>query len=95
MKKLNIIIPIYNVENYLKDCLDSIQRQSYKNFRAILINDGSTDKSKEIAESYLKDERFVLINQENMGVAYARNAGLEMIKSIMFIKILGGGGATI
>lgn len=94
MKKLNIIIPIYNVENYLKDCLDSIQRQSYKNFRAILINDGSTDKSKEIAESYLKDERFVLINQENMGVAYARNAGLEMIKSIMFNQNIGGGGSN-
>ena len=63
MEKIAIIVPIYNVENYLRQCLDSIQKQTYTNFICIMINDGSTDSSKDIAETYLVDDRFVLINQ--------------------------------
>lgn len=59
---ISIIVPIYNVENYLRQCLDSIQNQTYKNFECIMVNDGSTDSSQQIAEEYLTDSRFRLIN---------------------------------
>ncbi len=55
---ISIIVPIYNVEEYLRECLDSIQKQTYTNFECIMINDGSTDNSKQIAEEYLVDSRF-------------------------------------
>lgn len=74
----SIIIPIYNVEKYLEECLQSVIYQTYTNFEVILINDGSTDKSKEICEKIiLKDSRFKLINIENKGVSNARNLGIE------------------
>ena len=79
MEKIAIIVPIYNVENYLRQCLDSIQKQTYTNFICIMINDGSTDSSKDIAETYLVDDRFVLINQENKGLSGARNRGIEFL----------------
>ncbi|RDU62469.1 glycosyltransferase family 2 protein [Helicobacter sp. MIT 14-3879] len=89
---LYIIVPIYNVEKYLKECLDSIQNQTYKNFSAILINDGSTDSSKSIAEEYTKkDNRFYLINQENSGIGYARNKGIEYVLNNMNVEQSGGG----
>ena len=77
MEKIVLIVPIYNVENYLRQCLDSIKKQTYKNFICIMINDGSTDTSKIIAEEYLLDSRFILINQENKGLSGARNTGIE------------------
>lgn len=77
MEKIVLIVPIYNVENYLRQCLDSIKKQTYKNFICIMINDGSTDTSKIIAEEYLSDSRFILINQENKGLSGARNTGIE------------------
>ena len=61
---------------YLADCLDSVKAQSYKEFEVLCINDGSTDKSLQIIQSYLKDERFKLLNQSNKGVSAARNAGI-------------------
>ncbi|MPV62904.1 glycosyltransferase family 2 protein, partial [Campylobacter hepaticus] len=65
---ISIIIPIYNVESYLKECLDSVVNQSYANLDIILIDDGSTDKSLDIALQYLrKDERIFLISKENGG----------------------------
>lgn len=79
VEKITLIVPIYNVENYLKQCLDSIQNQSYTNFICIMVNDGSTDNSKEIAEKYLSDERFILINQKNKGLSGARNKGLDYL----------------
>ncbi|MWV61904.1 glycosyltransferase [Helicobacter saguini] len=82
MKPLSIIIPIYNVEKYLRECLDSIQKQSYSNFQAIMINDGSSDRSRAIASEYAaRDKRFLLINQSNKGLGEARNAGLNFIFS--------------
>ena len=77
---ISIIVPIYNVEEYLKDCLDSIQKQTYQHYDCIMINDGSTDSSREIAETYLVDSRFRLINQDNQGLSAARNTGLRNLK---------------
>ena len=63
---ISIIVPVYNVEEYLEECLESIQNQTYTNFEVILVNDGSADASKEICERYCKqDTRFHLLNQEN------------------------------
>ena len=74
---ISIIVPIYNVEEYLRECLDSIQKQTYPNFECIMVNDGSTDNSKQIAEEYLVDSRFKLINQSNQGLSAARNTGIK------------------
>lgn len=78
---ISIVIPIYNSEAFLEDCLDSIIAQNYDNWEAILINDGSKDKSGEICDSYAeKDMRFKVIHQNNQGVSAARNRGLSEIK---------------
>ena len=77
---ISIIVPIYNVENYLRQCLDSIQNQTYKKFECIMVNDGSTDSSQQIAEEYLTDSRFTLINQSNKGLSGARNTGISHIR---------------
>ncbi len=77
---ISIIVPIYNVEEYLRECLDSIQKQTYPNFECIMVNDGSTDNSKQIAEEYLVDSRFTLINQSNQGLSSTRNTGISHIR---------------
>ena len=78
-KLISIIVPIYNVVEYLEECLDSIQCQTYSNIEVILVNDGSTDTSKEICEKYCKqDTRFYLINQDNKGLSGARNRGMSV-----------------
>ena len=77
---ISIIVPIYNVEDYLQQCLDSIQNQTYKKFECIMVNDGSTDSSQQIAEEYLTDSRFRLINQSNKGLSGARNMGISHIR---------------
>ena len=77
---ISIVVPIYNVENYLRQCLDSIQNQTYKKFECIIVNDGSTDSSQQIAEEYLTDSRFKLINQSNKGLSGARNTGISHIR---------------
>ena len=75
---LSVIIPVYNVEPYLEQCLDSVVNQTYKNLEIICINDGSTDNSLKILEKYQKkDNRMKIIDQKNKGVAAARNAGLD------------------
>ena len=75
---ISIIVPVYNVEEYLEKCLDSIQCQTYKDIEVILVNDGSTDRSKEICERYCeRDIRFRLINQTNQGQSVARNRGMQ------------------
>ncbi|WP_217136035.1 bifunctional glycosyltransferase/CDP-glycerol:glycerophosphate glycerophosphotransferase [Leucobacter chinensis] len=77
-EKVSIIVPIYNVENYLAECLRSIVNQSYTNLEIILVNDGSTDNSRAIAERYAKkDRRIKLISQPNAGLGAARNTGLK------------------
>lgn len=80
-RKIFIIVPIYNAAKYLKICLDSIKNQSFNNFICIMINDGSTDNSVSICKEFTGDNRFILISQENKGVAAARNTGLNYVLS--------------
>ena len=81
MPLISVIVPIYNVEKYLKECLDSIINQSLKDIEIILINDGSKDKSKEIIEKYKKnDNRIIAIHKENKGYGHSCNLGLKTAK---------------
>lgn len=76
---ISIIVPIYNKEDYLRQCLDSIINQSYTNFEVLLVNDGSTDSSGIICQEYSeRDSRFRYIEKKNGGVSSARNLGLEL-----------------
>ena len=77
-KKITVIVPVYNVENYLNKCLDSIIKQTYKNLEIIVVNDGSIDNSGIICQEYAqKDNRIVYIEKENGGQSEARNMGLD------------------
>ena len=79
--KISIIVPVYNVEKYLKRCINSILNQTFKNFELILVNDGSTDNSLNICKNYKeKDGRIQLISQTNKGLSAARNTGLKYAK---------------
>ena len=85
---ISIIVPVYNVEEYLEECLESIRQQTFTDIEVILVNDGSTDGSREICERYCeKDIRFRLINQENQGQSVARNRGFKesIGQYIMFV----------
>ena len=75
--KFSIVVPVYNVEKYLEKCLKSIQNQTYDNFEVIIVNDGSTDNSKEIIRSFVKDPRFKSFNKKNGGLSDARNFGVK------------------
>lgn len=76
MKKVSIIIPIYNTAAYLRKCLDSAKNQTYKNLEIICVDDGSTDGSENIVDEYAKDDRFIILHKENGGESSARNVGL-------------------
>ena len=77
---LSVIVPVYNGEKYIKDCLESIINQTYKDLQIIVVNDGSTDNTEAIVgEIADKDSRVQLINKENGGVSSARNVGLEYV----------------
>ncbi len=79
MEKISVIIPVYNVEKYLKRCLDSVITQTYENMEIILIDDGSMDSSGAICDRYAKkDERIRVIHKENGGLSDARNAGVKI-----------------
>lgn len=78
---ISIIVPVYNVEKYLRECLDSISLLKAVTWEAILVDDGSTDTSGQICDEYAKqDSRFRVIHQKNTGVSAARNAGLDAAK---------------
>ena len=80
--KISVLIPVYNVENYLRECLDSIVAQTFHDFEVICVDDGSTDKSLEILQEYKnKDRRFTIIKQDHKGVGPARNLTLSLAKS--------------
>ena len=80
--KISVLIPVYNVENYLRKCLDSIIAQTFKEFEVICVDDGSDDKSFEILQEYkAQDERFNVVKQEHKGVGAARNLALSLAKS--------------
>lgn len=76
---VSVIVPVYNVEDYLKKCIDSIIHQTYENIEIILVNDGSTDNSYEICQKFSKkDSRIILLNKKNGGLSDARNYGLKV-----------------
>ena len=79
--KVSVIIPVYNVEQYLRECLDSVVNQTLKEIEIICVDDGSTDKSLEILKEYAqKDNRITIITQQNLHAGVARNAGLSVAK---------------
>ncbi len=79
MPKVSVIIPVYNVEKYLRECLDSVVNQTLQDIEIILINDGSTDLSLAICQEYAqKDDRIQVISQQNQGAGAARNAGIKI-----------------
>ena len=88
MAKISVIIPVYNVEEYLKACLDSIVSQVYKDIEILLIDDGSDDGSSDICDEYeLKDRRIRVIHTEHVGLSCARNIGISASEAtyIMFL----------
>lgn len=86
--KYSIIIPFYNAEKYLSECIESILNQTYKNFELILVNDGSTDSSAKICEKFQSiSSNIFLYNQENKGVSSARNFGIKNATGDMIVFI--------
>ena len=81
MKLVSIIIPVYNVESYLEDCLNSVLSQTYQNIEVILIDDGSSDHSGQVCDDYAaKHDAFTVIHQANQGQAAARNNGIKIAR---------------
>lgn len=79
--KFAIVLPVYNVERYLPQCIESIQSQNHKDFLVFAVNDGSTDHSGEILDqTAAKDSRFIVIHKSNQGVAHARNSALALLE---------------
>ena len=89
MKKVTLIVPVYNSEKYIKKCLDSILHQTYKNYEILVVNDGSIDNSQKIIDDYAikYPEKITSIKQENKGVAITRNESIKKAKGdyVMFI----------
>ena len=87
---ITIIVPVYNGEKYIDQCINSILNQEYKNIELILVNDGSKDNSKLILDNWAKREsKIKVIHQENSGVSVARNKGIEMAQGsyITFVDV--------
>lgn len=87
-KKISIVIPVYNVDKYLRRCIDSIINQLYKDIEIILVDDGSSDKSGEICDEYTRlDNRIKVVHKENGGLSSARNSGINIATGdyIMFV----------
>lgn len=84
--KISIIIPVYKVEKFLKECVDSVVNQSYKNLEIILVDDGSPDSCPEMCDDLAKqDNRIVVIHKENGGLSDARNAGMKVATGDYFV----------
>jgi CDP-glycerol glycerophosphotransferase len=78
MARLSVVIPVYNVEEFLEPCLDSVLAQTYTDYEVVMVDDGSTDRSAEIAQRYVaRDDRFRLVSQQNGGLSKARNTGTD------------------
>ncbi len=81
MSTISVIVPVYKVEEYLEECVDSILAQEFFDFEVVLIDDGSPDNCGKICDEFAKkDNRIVVIHQENKGLSAARNAGIEGAK---------------
>ncbi|MDO4424139.1 MAG: glycosyltransferase family 2 protein, partial [Pseudomonadota bacterium] len=78
MDKISVIIPVYNTENFLEQCLGSVVNQTYKNLEILIVDDGSPDKSDAVYKRFaLEDNRIKIIKQKNSGLSVARNTGLK------------------
>ena len=77
---ISIIIPFYNTEKYIDKCLSSVKGQTFSDYEVLMVDDGSNDNSRKIAESYLVDKRFKLLGKEHIGFPYAKNIGLDNAK---------------
>ncbi len=78
MSQISIILPVFNQDKYIEQCINSLKSQTFTDFEAIFVNDGSTDRTQEILEQCIKDDdRFLIIKKQNAGVSAARNTGLQ------------------
>jgi len=85
---VSVLVPVYNVAQYVRQCLESIEGQTYRRFECVVIDDGSTDSSREICDEFpAKDSRFKVIHQDNKGLGFARNTGLDVASGdyILFV----------
>ena len=90
MPKLSVIVPVYNTEKYLRECIDSILAQTFTDFELILVDDGSTDGSGVLCDSLAQtDDRIRVIHKENGGLSDARNAGLVQAKGTWLLFVDG------
>lgn len=88
MKLISVVIPVYNVAEYLVECIESVLKQTYTNLEIILVDDGSLDNSGKICDDYAKkDSRIVVIHKQNGGLSSARNAALEIIKGCYVVFV--------
>lgn len=78
--EISVIIPVYGVEKYIKQCMESVVNQTMKDIEIIVVNDGTTDNSMKIVEEFLYDKRIKIINKQNGGISSARNAGLDIAR---------------
>ena len=86
--KISVVVPIFNVENYIGPCLDSILNQTFKDFEVICVNDGSTDSSLDILKEYAtKDSRIKIINKDNAGYGHTMNIGMDMASGEYFVIV--------
>ena len=91
MPAISIIVPVYNVEEYVEKCIDSIIKQSFADFELILIDDGSTDSTHQICENFAKkDSRIRLHTITHSGLGFSRNVGLELVDNPEFITFIDG-----
>ncbi|MGB6179416.1 glycosyltransferase family 2 protein, partial [Carnobacterium sp.] len=84
---VSVIVPVYNVEDYIEECLESIINQQYQHLEIIIVEDGSTDQSRQKIQNYLSDDRIIFIEQKNKGLSGARNTGMSKAsgKFILFV----------
>ena len=85
--KVSVVIPVYNVEKYLRECINSVLKQTYENIEIILIDDGSTDSSGQICDEFNSNSKVKIVHKKNAGLGFARNSGIEIAtgKYIMFL----------
>lgn len=84
---VSVIVPVYNVEKYVRQTLDSVINQTYRNLEILVIDDGSTDGSPDICDEYLKDDRVKVFHRQNVGVAASRQFGVEVCKGTYFVTL--------
>lgn len=90
MLKFSVIVPIYKVEKYIRECIESVMNQTYSNWELILVDDGSPDKCPEICDEYaVKDNRVIVCHKENAGLPAARNSGIKLVTGDYFMHLDG------